>query len=148
MKINLYDLPAPAAPRPPAHRRDQKDAAAQPHCQCALREDGQSHPAAKLFPPGTLPTQSHRWESHILTSGFWSNESGLLLKKINKFKEENQSHFVPISLHFKLAGWTLVIRSSSQGKTIPTKLFCFHEERRVPPPSMTESCAGRSTGRA
>lgn len=135
-------------PGAPAHRRDQKDAAAQPHCQCALRKDGQSYPAAELLPQTCSPSQSHGWESHILTSGFWSKESGLLLKKINKFKEQNESHFVHIFLHFRLAGWTLLTRSSSQGKHIPTKPFCSHGERRVPPPSMTESCTGRSTGRA
>lgn len=148
MKINLYNLPAPAAPRTPAQRRDPKDAAAQPHCHCALRKDGQSHPAAELLPPGTLSTQSHGWESHILTSGLWSKESDLLLKKINKFKDQNESYLVPIFLQFRLGGRTLLFRSGSQGKNIPTQPLGFYGERRVPPPSVTESCTGRSTGRA
>lgn len=37
---------------------------------------------------------------------------------------------------------------ADRGKNIPTKLFHLHEERRVPPPSMTKNCTGRRTGRA
>lgn len=134
--MNPYDLPAPAAPRAPAHGRGQKDAAAQPHCNCTLRKDGQIHPTAELLPQACSPPRfmgGHPTSQHL---DFGEKSQASYLKR-DQFKQQNESKFVPILLHFRLGGRTLLIRSSSQGKNIPTKPFHFHGEKRVPPPSMT-----------
>lgn len=102
VKINPYDLAATAAPRAPAHRRDQKDAV-QPHCHCALRKDGQRHSAAELLPQAHSPLRVMGGNPTYWHLDFGA-ESGLLLKNINKFKHQNESNFVPIFLNFRLGG--------------------------------------------